>query len=182
MEYAVAHRADLMAFKQMVDASELQYKVEKRDRIPDLNLNFGYKSQSDGAEGFVIGGSIKVPIFNQNRGNVTMTRARTRSRQTELVLKEQAVRNRVENAYRQVQLIMEQWDSVSDHPLQSSMLEAARAAYREGRYSLVELLDATEAYVDGQSLTYEIIAGYNRALFELDTQSAGRISETQITQ
>lgn len=179
IQHALTNRADLLALEQMVDASELQYKVEKRDRLPDLNVNFGYKNQSDGAEGFVIGGSIKLPIFNQNRGNVAITQAQTRSRQTELALKQQAVRNQVTTAYERVELVLEQWQSMKEDGINQSMLEAARAAYQEGRYSLVELLDATQAYVDGQTMIYETIADYNQALFELDVQSAGRISNTQ---
>ncbi|SHF11705.1 Outer membrane protein TolC [Fodinibius roseus] len=179
IQYALANRADLVALEQMLGASELQYKVEKRDRLPDLNVNFGYKNQSDGSEGFVIGGSIKLPIFNQNRGNVTITRAQTRSRQTELTLKQQAVRNQVATAYERVELVLEQWQSMQEDAMDVSMLEAARAAYQQGRYSLVELLDATQAYVDGQTMIYETIADYNQALFELDLQSAGRISESQ---
>lgn len=179
IQYALANRADLQALEQMVDASELQYKVEKRNRLPDMNLNLGYKNQSDGFEGFVIGGSIKLPIFNHNRGNVTITRAQARSRETEQTLKQQAVRNQVEIAYQRVELIFEQWKSMQEEAMEASMLEAARAAYREGRYSLVELLDATRAYVDGQIMIYETIADYNQALFELDLQSAGRISESQ---
>lgn len=179
IQYALANRADLAALEQMVGASELQYKVEKRDRLPDLNVNFGYKNQSDGAEGFVIGGSIKLPIFNQNRGNVTITRAQTRSRQTKLTLKQQAVRNQVSTAYERVELVLEQWQSMKEDRINQSMLEAARAAYQQGRYSLVELLDATQAYVDGQTMIYETIANYNQALFELNVQSAGRISNSQ---
>ncbi|MGM0546543.1 MAG: TolC family protein, partial [Bacteroidota bacterium] len=99
IEYALAHRPDLKALKQLADASELEHKVEKRDRLPDLNIGVGYKQQSDGAEGFVIGGSIKLPIFNQNRGNVAITQAQTRSRQTEMTLKQQEVYNQVETAY-----------------------------------------------------------------------------------
>jgi len=179
IQYALAHRADLAALKEMVDASELQYKVEKRDRLPDLNLNVGFKQQSDGAEGFIIGGSIKLPIFNQNRGNVTITQAQTRSRQAELTLKQQTVKNQVSTAYERVELVLEQWRSMQEDPMDGSMLEAARAAYQQGRYSLVELLDATQAYVDGQMMIFETIADYNQALFELNVQSAGRISNSQ---
>lgn len=179
IQYALAHRADLLALEQMVDASELQYKVEKRDRLPDLNLNFGYKEQSDGAEGFVIGGSVKLPIFNQNNGNVKVSRAQKRSRQTKLTLKRQEVRNQVEAAYQRVELVLEQWKTMQENAMDLSMLKAARAAYRQGRYSLVELLDATRAYVDGQTMIYETIGDYNQALFELDAQTSGQISNSQ---
>lgn len=179
IQYALANRADLKALKQRSDASKLRYKVEKRDRLPDLNVNVGYKEQSDGAEGWVIGGSIKVPIFSKNRGNVIMTKAQSQSRQTELTLKRREVRNQVETAYSRVQLVMDQWHSMQENTVQLSMLEAARAAYQEGRYSLVELLDGTQAYVDGQTMIFETIAEYNQALFELDAKTAGRISNAQ---
>lgn len=179
IRYALANRADLKALKQRSEASKLRYKVEKRDRLPDLNIDVGYKQQSDGAEGFVIGGSVKVPIFDRNRGNVTMRKAEARSRETEITLKNQQVRNQVETAYERVELILEQWRSMQEDDLQASMLEAARAAYQEGRYSLVELLDATRAYVDGQTMIYETIAEYNQALFGLDAKTAGQISNAQ---
>ena len=178
-EYALENRADLVALKQMVDVSELQHKVERRERFPDLNLNVGYKEQSDGLEGFVVGGSLKLPIFNQNQGNVAITEAQKHTRKTELILKQQAVRNQVETAYQRVELVWDQWQLMREDEVDISMLEAARAAYQRGRYSLVELLDATRAYVDAQTMIYETIADYNRALFELDAQSAGRISNSQ---
>jgi cobalt-zinc-cadmium efflux system outer membrane protein len=179
VEYALAHRPDLKALEQLADASELKHKVEKRDRLPGLNIDAGYKQQSDGAEGFVIGASMKIPIFDRNRGNVIQTRAESRSRETEITLKNKEVRNQVETSYERVELILKQWRSMKENDLKASMLEVAQDAYQQGRYSLVELLDATQAYVDGQTIIYETIADYNRALFELDLQSAGRISNTQ---
>lgn len=179
IKYALANRADLIALKHMVDASELKYKVENRDRLPDLNIDIGYKEQSDGVEGFVIGGSLNIPIFDRNRGSVTKTRAESRSRKTQLTLQKQEIRNQVETAYQRVELILDQWRSIEENAFQASMLGVARDAYRQGRYSLVELLDATRAYVDGQTMIYETIAEYNQAIFELDLQSAGRISNAQ---
>ncbi len=179
IQYALNNRADLLALEMRVDASRLQYKVEKRDRLPDLDLNVGYKSQSDGAEGFVIGGAVSLPLFNQNQGEIITSRVRTRSRETELTLKQQTVRNQVETAYERVTLLFEQWISMQEGTMAKSMLKAARAAYREGRYSLVELLDATQAYVDSRTMIYETIAEYNQALFELDAVTGGRISEAQ---
>ncbi|HBQ58252.1 MAG TPA: hypothetical protein DD671_01115, partial [Balneolaceae bacterium] len=54
--YALQHRVDLQAMEMQSEALGLKYKVEKRERLPDLNVSFGYKNQSDGSEGFVIGG------------------------------------------------------------------------------------------------------------------------------
>ncbi len=175
MQRTLQERTDYRALKKLREVSDLQLKVEKRDRLPDLNIDFGYKNQSDGSEGFVVGGSIKVPIFNQNSGNVTIARAEARSRQASLQLKQQRIRNQVETAYHRVQLLMEQWQLLQAQPVKPSFLETARFSYSEGAYSLVELLDAIEAYVQGRSLIYETIADYNQALFELNAVTAGNI-------
>ena len=179
LQYALQQRADLQAMELESDALELKYNVEKRERLPDLKLNLGYKNQSDGSEGFVIGGGIKLPIFNRNSGNITVAEAEHRSVETSLQIKRRDVRNQVEVAYQRVQDLYSQWDDMQQHPLTSGMLETARIAYQEGQYSLVELLDVTKAYADGQSLSYRIIADYQQALFQLDTMTSGTIFSNQ---
>lgn len=179
VQQALTNRSDLQASAQLADASNLQLKVEKRERLPDLNVNFGYKNQSDGSEGFVIGGSIKLPIFNQHSGSVTTARAEYRSLQTRLLLNEQMVHNQVETAYQRVKQIEDRWEALQENPTTAAMMETAQVAYGEGKYSLVELLDATKAYVDGRSLIYETIAEYNQALYQLDLVSGGSLFSTQ---
>ncbi len=179
IQYALSNRPDFRSLELLTQASNLQYKVEKRDRFPDLSINVGYKNQSNELNGFVIGGTIQLPIFNQNSGNVTIAQAEFRSRRTASQLEAQVIRNQVAMAYQRVELIGDRWEALRQNLINASMLEAARAAYAGGRYSLIELLDATKAYVDGRSIIYETIADYNQALFELDVLSAGLIFKYQ---
>lgn len=176
---ALESRADIKALESRVDASAFRLKVEKRERLPDLNLNFGYKNQSDGSEGYVVGASIKLPIFNQNSGEVTTARASAQTLETSLYLKEKTIQNQVDIAYNRVMNIYQQWETMQEQSFSRSMLETAQASYQEGRYSLVELLDATQAYVDGQSLVYETIADYNQTLFELEAMTSNQLFSTQ---
>lgn len=178
-QYALQQRADLRAMEMQSEALGLKYKVEQRERLPDLKVNFGYKNQSDGSEGFVIGGGIKLPIFNRNSGNITMAEADHRSVETSLHIQRRNIRNQVDVAYRRVQNLYTQWQDMQQNPISSELLETARTAYQEGKYSLVELLDATKAYVDGQSLSYRITTDYHQALFQLDTITSGKIFSTQ---
>lgn len=180
-QYALEHRPDLQAMRLEAEALGLRYKVEKRERLPDLKVNFGYKNQSDGSEGFVIGGGIQLPIFNRNSGNIAVAEAEQRSVETSLHIKRKEIRNQVAVAYRQAQNLYGQWEEMQQSPLSSQMLETSRSAYLQGRYSLVELLDATKAYVDGQTLQYRITADYQQALFKLDTITSGKIFSTQNT-
>lgn len=179
VEYALQHRTDVQQAEQMVVATDLQFTVEQRERFPDLNLDFGYKSQSDGSEGFVIGGSVKLPIFNQNNGNVIKAKAQAKSRVTELELQRIHIRNEIISAYQKVTSLQKQWEYVQGFAGNSTLLETAQISYQEGEYSLLELLDATEAYVTGQTLFYQTISEYNQALFMLDVASGGKLFSNQ---
>ena len=181
LQYAFQQRADLQAMEMQSEVMELKYRIEKRDRMPDLRVNFGYKNQSDGARGFVIGAGIQLPIFNQNSGNITMAEAEYRRVETSLKIKRRTIQNEVDIALMRVQNLYSQWEDMQQNPISQQMLETAQAAYQEGRYSLVELLDATMAYIDGQSFTYRITADYNQALYQLDTIISGKLFSTQNT-
>ena len=175
VEYALQNRSDLQQLKSLIEASELQYRVEKKERFPDLNLNLGYKNQSNGSEGFVIGGSIKLPIFNQNKGKIQTARSEYRMQTSTLALAKRSLKNEVYNAYEEVTFLGDQWETIQDFSSNKSILETAQIAYQESQYSLLELLDATEAYLTGQTLYYQTIKEYNQALFELDVVSGGKL-------
>ncbi|CAN5399087.1 hypothetical protein BH23BAC3_BH23BAC3_18470 [soil metagenome] len=172
VEAALSSRPDIQAMDRRSEASSLQYKVEKRERFPDLNIDFGYKTQSDGPKGFIIGGSVKLPIFNQNKGNITTAEANLRTAETSLQLQRQIIQNQVDAAYQRVQRTYEQWEAFQQQPVTRSMLRTAKSAYNEGRYSLIELLDATEAYVEGKNLQLQTVAEYNQALVNLEAMSS----------
>ena len=179
VQYAIQQRTDLQAMELQSEALGLKYKVEKRERLPDLKVNFGYKNQSDGSEGFVIGGGIQLPLFNRNSGNITMAEAEHRSVETSMHIKRRTIRDEVNIAFTRVQNLYDQWEDMQQKPISSQMLETARSSYQEGQYSLVELLDVTKAYVDGQSLQHRITSDYQQALFQLDTITSGKIFSTQ---
>jgi outer membrane protein, heavy metal efflux system len=179
IQYATSNRADLNALERQREANELRYKIEKRNRIPALNLDFGYKNQSDGSEGFVFGGSVTIPLFNQNRGNITEARAGTRSAETSVQIQRQVIQNQIEVTVQTVEILYRQWEQIEQNPDTESMLKTAESAYQDGRYSLIELLDAAKAWLDDRTNRINTISDYNKALFELDRMTSGIILSTQ---
>jgi len=99
--------------------------------------------------------------------------------ETSLHIKRRTIRDEVNIAFTRVQNLYDQWEDMQQKPISSQMLETARSSYQEGQYSLVELLDVTKAYVDGQSLQHRITSDYQQALFQLDTITSGKIFSTQ---
>lgn len=179
MRHAASNRADLNALGNLRDATELLYKIERRNRIPALNLDVGYKNQSDGSEGFVFGGSVTIPLFNQNRGNISEARAETRAAETSLQIQQQQMRNQIEVTVETINMMYRQWQQMEQNPNTESMLETAESAYKEGRYSLIELLDTAKAWLDDRTNRIQTISEYNKALFELDRMTSGIILSTQ---
>lgn len=179
IQYASSNRADLNALERQREANKLRYKIEKRNRIPALNLDFGYKNQSDGSEGFVFGGSVSIPLFNQNRGNIAKARAGTRSAETSVQFQRQVIQNQIEVTVETVEILFRQWEQIEQNPDTGSMLKTAESAYQDGRYSLIELLDTAKAWLDDRTNRINTISDYNIALFELDRMTSGIILTTQ---
>lgn len=173
--HAISIRPDIRALEQRQQAFDLQYTIERRNRFPDVNLDVGYKNQSDGAEGLVFGFSLNIPLFDQNSGNVTESRAAAKSAEVSLQIQQQAVRNQIHASVEKIEQLYQQWEQRARNPDTETLLETAKLAYDEGRLTLLELLDATKAWLDDRINHYKSITAYNQAVFELDALTSGMI-------
>jgi len=147
-------------------AAEASLRHRSTFRYPDVTVTGGYKRQSDGFDGFFLGASLPVPVFDQRDGDVEAAEARVRTATTQLALTQRTVANDVRRTFstylsvsKRVALIRDQLLSGLD-----DLLRIARVSYGEGEMSLLELLDAADAYRESQiaisDLTSEIWVRY----------------------
>ena len=166
IEYAFERRAELRSSEARMAAAEASLRHRSTFRYPDVTVTGGYKRQSDGFDGFFLGASLPVPVFDQRDGDVEAAEARVRTATTQLALTQRTVANDVRRTFstylsvsKRVALIRDQLLSGLD-----DLLRIARVSYGEGEMSLLELLDAADAYRESQiaisDLTSEIWVRY----------------------
>jgi cobalt-zinc-cadmium efflux system outer membrane protein len=149
---ALRDRPELRRRESEVDAREAARRAVRREVWPDPSVTAGYKRQSNGAEGAFLGVGIPLPFFDRNRGTAEAAFARLRAAEAQQMLARREIRNEVRRTYAAYTSTRRQSQLLSDDLLRGSddLLRIAQTSYDEGEMSLVELLDAADAYRDAR--------------------------------
>lgn len=174
---ALARRAEVAAAKALVSASDLRTEAAKRGVVPTPDVSLGYShffripgdpSPKDGGA-VTVGLSIPLPLFDRGQGTVGRSTAeaeaqRLRARQVEVTISRD-----VELAYATAAARGAAWRSFRDTVAGEveRMRQMAEVSYREGRGSVLELLDAYGSYVVARSRAVELRGAALRASQQL---------------
>ncbi|MFZ1138553.1 MAG: TolC family protein [Candidatus Sulfotelmatobacter sp.] len=165
---ALQNRPDLRAAQQGVIAARSQYELQKAIGKQDVTVQGNY-SHVNGINAASFYGSIPLPIFNRNQGEIARTRfAITQAQEQEKATNGQALTD-VRDAYEGLR--------VSDRVVQlyrSGYLDVAQKdrdiaeyAYQRGAVSLLDFLDAERNYRATQLAYRQALASYLLALEQL---------------
>jgi outer membrane protein, heavy metal efflux system len=165
---ALQNRPDLRAAQQGVTAARSQYELQRAIGKPDVTAQGNY-SHVNAINAATVYGSIPIPIFNRNQGEIARTRfAITQSQEQEKATNGQALTD-VRDAYEGLR--------VSDRIVQlyrSGYLDVAQKdrdiaeyAYQRGAVSLLDFLDAERNYRATQLAYRQALAAYLLALEQL---------------
>jgi cobalt-zinc-cadmium efflux system outer membrane protein len=165
---ALQNRPDVRAAQQGVMAARSQYEVQKTIAKPDVSVQGNY-SHVNAINAVTFYGSIPLPIFNRNQGNIEHMRiAITQAQEQEKATNGQALTD-VRDAYEGLR--------VSDRIVQlyrSGYLDVAQKdrdiaeyAYQRGAVSLLDFLDAERNYRATQLAYRQTLASYLLALEQL---------------
>jgi outer membrane protein, heavy metal efflux system len=165
---ALQNRPDLRAAQQGVTAARSQYDLQKAIGKPDVTVQGNY-SHVNGINAATVFGSIPLPIFNRNQGEIARTRfAIAQAQEQEKSTNGQAltdvrdafeglrVNDRIVQLYRLGYLDVAQKDR-----------DIAEYAYQRGAVSLLDFLDAERNYRATQLAYRQALASYLLALEQL---------------
>jgi outer membrane protein, heavy metal efflux system len=165
---ALQNRPDLRAAEQGVTAAKSQFELQKAIGKQDVTAQGNY-SHVNGINAVNFLGSIPLPIFNRNQGEIARTRfAITQAQEQEKGTNGQALTD-VRDAYEGLR--------VSDRIVQlyrSGYLDVAQKdrdiaeyAYQRGAVSLLDFLDAERNYRTTQLAYRQALASYLLALEQM---------------
>jgi cobalt-zinc-cadmium efflux system outer membrane protein len=165
---ALQNRSDLRAALQGVTAAKSQYELQRAIGKQDVTVQGNY-SHVNGINAANFLGSIPLPIFNRNQGEIARTRiAITQAQEQEKATNGQVLTD-VRDAYEGLR--------VSDRIVQlyrSGYLEVAQKdrdiaeyAYQRGAVSLLDFLDAERNYRATQLAYRQALASYLLALEQI---------------
>lgn len=165
---ALQNRPDYHAAQQGVTAAHSQYALQKAIGKPDVTAQANY-SHVNGINAANLYGSIPLPIFNRNQGEIARSRfAITQAQEQEKASNGQVLTD-VHDAFEGLRM--------NDHVIQlyrSGYLEVAQKdrdiseyAYKRGAVNLLDFLDAERSYRATQLAYRQALASYLLALEQL---------------
>lgn len=178
VERALAHRADYRALA----ASESRWATERRAaerlRVPVAAVTGGLKRAglpTARESGYSVGATVSVPLFDRGQAQVARAeaaRARASAERRTLrthIEREVRVAHGAASRYRD---LAERYRTGSVEPA-AQLVAIAEAAYEEGEYGILELLDAHRVALGARLRFLELAAAARRAAIELDRAVGG---------
>jgi len=165
---ALQNRPDLRAAQQGVTAANSQLTLQKAIAQQDVTVQANY-SHVNGLNAATIYGSIPLPIFNRNQGEIAKARvAITQAQELEKATNGQALTD-VYDAYQGLRtndkLVLLYISKYLDAATRSR--DISEYAYRHGGISLLNFLDAERSYRATQLAYRQALASYLLALEQL---------------
>jgi outer membrane protein, heavy metal efflux system len=172
---ALEHRPEIAASQLQTSAAEARVRATRRRFVPEPELGVGY-SRWSGIPGYpsnTVGGallvsvSLPIPVFDRGQGSIERQveqtqAARVRERDTR-----NGIEREVELARRAVALSTAAYMAyrAEASPQAESVRRIAEVIYREGRATILELLDAYSSYLRVEEQALELRgAALNAAL------------------
>lgn len=157
---ALEARPDLLAVRREQGQADTATRLQRALRRPGITVGGGYQNNF-GADGFVAGVTVPLPVFNRNQGGVARAEAEQKASAARAEATATAVRLDVQRAVNAVETNRARVDYIEREYLGSAQAsrDSVLASYRLGVANLIDFLDAQRAFRDTQRT-------YNRALFD----------------
>lgn len=143
---------------RLAEAERLRAEAEVGREVAATRLDpavgVGVRHVRETGDVALVGGvSLPLPVFDRNQGNIAAARANVRAAEANLASAMASARVRGRNAIVNVEAAAARVEALERAavPEAAEALRLAQLSYREGRATLLELLDAQNAYRAAQS-------------------------------
>jgi cobalt-zinc-cadmium efflux system outer membrane protein len=177
---ALERRAEMRSAEASIAAANASIQYLSTFTGPDVTVTGGYKRQSDGFDGFFLGVNVPLPTFDRRKGDLEAAEAGARGAFARVELTRRSIENDVRRSLAayvslsgRIALIRNQLLSEVD-----DLLRIARVSYSEGEMSLLELLDAAEAFRESQIMGSQLTSEHWIRYYDLERALGGPVAAT----
>ncbi|MBN9560382.1 MAG: TolC family protein [Alphaproteobacteria bacterium] len=167
-----ADNPDLARWSTEIAQREARVALERAKNIPDPRITLGARryGYNTGETAFVAGVSIPLPFYSLNRGN--LLEAEVQANRSRALRQQESVRvaSAIEQSFEQVSAA---YDAVvvlrrDVLPAAQSTFDGMSTGYREGKFTLLEVLDAQRVLLDARVRLIEAEAAYQGSVADTE--------------
>jgi cobalt-zinc-cadmium efflux system outer membrane protein len=172
----LSQRPEVAAAQLRTTASELRVKSLRREYVPSPTVGVGYNRWynvpgADGGGGqFYAGIAVPLPIFDHGQGTIDRGVAEAQASRTRKEAVDLTVAREIEQAAKTMTVRVDAWRRYRDATSAGveRMRQIAELSYREGRASILELLDAYSTYLSTREHALELRGAALKAAVDLE--------------
>jgi len=168
--------ADLSGNPEMVRAQmeqmarQVDVKFEKSQAIPDVVVMVGYKTlQNVNERGMILGASMPIPLFDQNKGNVQRAKAEELKAVDELMQIEITLQNKLITSYKDLVRSYEEAMKIKQLLLKTAeeSFEMVKDGYTHGKFEFLDMLDSQKTLFEVKERYLKALLNYHQRLSDI---------------
>ncbi len=178
----LSENPDIARWVTEMEQREAALKLEKANAIPDPFISGGYRHISEKDDNaFVVGLSIPIPIINRNQGAISAAARRLNKAVEERHNAEVVVNVALARAYETLSASYQEVILLKDDvlPQAESAYESIFEGYREGKFALLDVLDAQRTVFDARIQYIEALLSYHSSRANVERLIGTPIEEIQ---
>lgn len=176
---AIDDNPQLMRWTAIRAQRDGELLVARLKPIPDVTASLGWRYYSDtGQSAIRLGVSMPFPVLDRNRGGITEAQENSRKVHAERATNRLALIAVVAKAHDTANNQLQQLDLI-----RKTILPAARqtyatieAGYGQGRFTVLEILDAYRAVADAELMEHEALTSFHSAVATIEGLTASPVN------
>ncbi len=151
--------------------------------VSNLALSGGVRQFADNDDvGVVIGFSIALPLFNRNQGAILAAQADMVAADAGLATRRLSLVSEVHAQYQALQTAHAEEESLRTRvlPLAQRVFEATSEGYRQGKFGLMEVLDAQRTLFESRGVQVEAHASHLRAAAQIEGLTGAALDSVEV--
>lgn len=176
----VTANPDIARWATEMERREAILGLEKARAIPEPIVSGGYRRIGENNDNaFVVGLSIPIPIFDRNQGGITEARRLIGKGEEERREAEVSVNAALAEAYGELTTSWEEAEILGRDvlPRAKEAYSSIFEGYREGKFSLLDVLDAQRTVFDTELEYVDALMAYHRALADVERLTGTPVNE-----
>lgn len=176
---AIDDNPQLMKWTAIRAQRDGELLVARLKPIPDVTASVGWRYYSDNGESAVrLGVSMPFPVFDRNRGSIREAQENSQKAHAERSANRLALIAVVAKAHDTATSQLQQLDLVRKTilPAARQTLSTIETGYGQGRFTVLEILDAYRTVADAELMEHEALASFHAAVATIEGLTASPIN------
>lgn len=171
MKNNLGNNPDLARWKRELERREASVALARSQAVPDVTFTLGVRNfQETDDTALVAGVEIPLPLFNRNQGGIGEALANLDKARQEQLAADIAVRSGLSETWQRLAAAYGEAVSLRDEilPGAKTVFEAVETGYREGKYDVLNVLDAQRTLFSVRRQYLEALENYHLARTDVE--------------